>query len=97
MKIGVSIKLDVTKIDKTRLFKGQKGVYLDLTTFIDLKGEDQYGNHGFVSQSVSKEEKNNGVQTPILGNCKVFYTDEQRQSAPEQQPVPDDMNSGIPF
>ena len=83
MKIGISIKLDVTKIDKSRLFKGEKGTYLDLTTFVDLDQEDQYGNNGFISQTQTKEEREAKVPlTPILGNTKVFYrgeSDEVRQ------------------
>lgn len=82
MKVGISIKIDVTKIDKNRLFTGQKGTYLDLTTFIDTENPGQYGDHGFISQSVSKEERANGIKTPILGNCKVFY--EENQSQPQQ-------------
>jgi hypothetical protein len=74
-KIGISIKLDVTKILKERLFRGERGTYLDLTTFVDTENPDQYDNHGFISQSVSKEERDAKVQTPILGNCKVFYKD----------------------
>lgn len=95
-KVGVSIKIDVSKIDKSRLFKGEKGTYLDLTTFINTSEKDQYGNHGFISQSTTKEERDKGVKTPILGNCKVFYANvdasamqgEQfggHQQAPQQQ------------
>ena len=97
MRIGLSIKINVSKIDKNRIFKGKTGNYLDLTTFIDLDNEGHYGDHGFISQSVSKEEKNNGVQTPILGNCKVFYRDDKQQQSrqePEQQSAIDD---DIPF
>lgn len=86
MKLGLSIKIDVTKIDKTRLFQGQKGIYLDLTTFIDLENLDQYDNNGFISQETSKEERQNNVQTPILGNVKVFYNDSQNSQA-RQQPT----------
>jgi len=81
MKIGISIKIDVTKIDKARLFQGKKGKYLDLTTFIDVDEKNQYDDNGFISQSVSKEEKAQGVQTAILGNVKVFYNDTQTQPA----------------
>ena len=35
MKIGLSVRIDVTKIDKARLYAGAKGTYLDLTTFVD--------------------------------------------------------------
>jgi len=73
MKIGISIHIDVTKIDKSRIIEGKKGKYIDLTTFIDTETEDKYGNHGFISQSVTKEERDNGVKTAILGNCKIFY------------------------
>ena len=88
MKIGISIKLDVSKIDKARLFKGEKGTYLDLTSFIDLDQKDQYENNGFIAQSVSKEEREANVQTPILGNVKVFYSDNAQQSTPAQQSAP---------
>lgn len=90
-KVALSIKIDVTKIDKSRLFKGEKGTYLDLTTFVDLDTKDQYDNNGFISQSVSKDEKAAGLQTPILGNCRVFWTDKPsdpvQASAPVATPV----------
>ena len=110
MKLGLSIKLDVTKIDKARLFKGEKGTYLDLTTFIDLDEVGQYGDNGFISQSVSKEEREAKVQTPILGNVKVFFNDanpqqqhpntpQPQQSRPAASPAPqtDDFSDEIPF
>jgi len=110
MKLGLSLKIDVTKIDKNRLFKGEKGTYLDLTTFIDTDELDQYGNNGFISQSVSKEEREAKVQTPILGNIKVFYNDanpqqqhpntaQPSQGAPQPQGAPpyDDFDDPIPF
>ena len=82
MKVGLSVRIDVTKIEKERLYKGSKGTYLDLTTFVDTDEVDQYDNNGFISQSVDKEERERGVKTPILGNVKVFYTD--GESAPVQ-------------
>lgn len=75
MKVGINVRIDVTKIDKERLYKGAKGTYLDLTTFVDTAVADQYENNGFVSQSQTKEEREAGKKTPILGNVKVFYTD----------------------
>ncbi len=105
MKIGISIKVDVSKIDKSRLFKGEKGTYLDLTTFIDPDQQDQYGNNGVISQSVTKEERNAGVKTPILGNTKVFYgggqpqppAQQPPQSAPASRPFEDEFDDDIPF
>lgn len=84
-KVGVSLKLDVTKIDKARLFSGQKGTYLDATVFIDIDQLDQYGNSGMITQDVSKEEKQQGVKGNILGNCKVFWNDAGQAPQAQQQ------------
>ena len=73
-KIGISIKLDVTKLDKSRFFKANSGaVYVDLTMFLDPDNEGQYGDHGFATQSTTKEEREQQIQMPILGNGKIFY------------------------
>ena len=98
-KIGINISIDVSKIDKSRLFKGKKGTYLDLTTFIDPDKPDQYEQHGFISQSTSKEEREQGVQTPILGNCKVFFTEGGSSAGSSPQPAQTlaDLDDDIPF
>jgi len=67
-------KLDVTKIDKTALFRGAKGTYLDIVFF---DRPDQYGNDGFVAQDIGKERREAGERGPILGNWK-----EMRRDAP---------------
>ncbi len=91
MKLGLSIKIDVSKIDKSRLYQGVKGTYLDLTTFISDE-LDQYENNGFISQSVTAEEREAKTQTPILGNVKIFYTD-SAEAAPQAAAIDED----IPF
>ena len=102
-KIAVSLRIDVTKIDKARLYKGAKGTYLDAVAFINLDEVDQYGYNGMITQSVSKEEKEAGVQGPILGNDKVIWSSEgqapQARQAPRQQAAPpDDFDDEmIPF
>lgn len=85
MKIGCNISIDVTKIDKDRLYHGKKGKYLNLTAFIDLEQQSQYGDNGTVSQSTSKEERQNAVKMPIIGNVKVFYRDESAPKEPDYQ------------
>ena len=84
-KVGVSLKLDVTKMDKARFFKGAKGTYCDATVFIDLDELDQYGNSGMITQDVTKEERDQKVQGQILGNAKVFWRDDGGQSQSGQQ------------
>ena len=100
MKLGISLKIDVTKIEKERLFAAQSGAkYLDLTTFVDLDNPGQYGDHGFISQNVSKQEREQGVKGPILGNAKVFYTEGGQQggfSQPQQQPHPNQSGGMAP-
>ncbi|MSR12887.1 MAG: hypothetical protein EXR84_14070 [Gammaproteobacteria bacterium] len=107
-KVAVTLKIDVTKINKEKLFKGQKGTYLDATIFLDLGEADQYGNHGMITQSVSKEDKDAGVRGEILGNGKIVWREEQqsprnsqdqaaRQPAPRQQSAPPDFDDAIPF
>lgn len=89
-KVAVSLKINVSQIDKARLFSGQKGMYLDATIFVDLDQLDQYGNSGMITQDVSKEEKTQGVKGNILGNGKVFWKDtgqapQAQQQVPQQQ------------
>lgn len=108
MKVAVNLKIDVTKIDKARLFRGQKGTYLDATVFIDIDNKDQYDNNGMITQSVSKEEKEQGVKGNILGNVQVFWREynNAKQSAHNAgvnqaqqviaQPV-NDFDDSIPF
>ena len=91
MKVGVTLKIDVTKIDKARLFKGSKGTYLDATVFIDDKG-DKYGNNGMIVQNVSKEERDAGQKGAILGNAKIFWRDEEPKA--HEPPAFDD---DLPF
>jgi len=104
MKVGVRLKIDVTKIEKARLFTGQKGTYLDATVFIDVDEKDQYDNNGMITQDISKDEKDNGVKGAILGNCQVFWSDQAQSSSSHapplaQAPAPsiDGMDELIPF
>ena len=61
-------KIDVTKIDKTFLFKGKAGTYLDIALIPNKSGRDQYGNDGMIVQSISKAARQEGKKGPILGN-----------------------------
>ena len=85
-KIGINIKLDVKKLDKARFFAAQSGaLYVDITMFLDPDNEGQYGDHGFATQSCSKEEREGGVQMPIIGNGKIFYGLQELKGAGQQQ------------
>ena len=75
-KIGLSFTIDVNKIDKSRIYQGEKGKYMKCTCFVDWDTPGQYGDHGFITQETTKEEREEGVRLPIIGNTKVFYIDE---------------------
>jgi hypothetical protein len=75
----IQLKIDVNKIDKTKLYNGKKGTYLDATLFLNDQ-VDQYGNHGFIVQSISKEERESGVKGTVLGNVKIFQKAEQSEN-----------------
>ena len=81
----IKAKIDVTKIDKARLYKGTKGTYLDATLLENRDGVDQYGNDGMIVQDVSKADREAGVKGAIIGNWKRL---EQRQAASAPKPAP---------
>ena len=64
------LRIDVTRIDKSALYKGAKGTYLDITLLDNRDGTDQYGNDGMIVQDIGKERREAGEKGAILGNWK---------------------------
>jgi len=81
----ISCKIDVTKIDKTKLFKGKKGTYLDA---ILIEKKSEYGDDYMIVQGVSKEEREAGIKGAILGNAKIHGKQEAKQQSPDNDEVP---------
>ena len=91
----ISISFDVTKIDKERLFKGKKGTYLDVV-LIDTPNSE-YGDYMAV-QSVSKEERENGIKGNILGNGKdIVKRDPTNYNTPPDATVDNSWPPENPF
>ena len=98
-------KINVSKIAKEKMFKGDKGTYLDVV-LIETP-DDQYGNDYMVVQGVSKEDREAGVKGAILGNGKIIQRRDERrppqQTAREQirqktgAPPPEDGEDQVPF
>lgn len=86
----IKIKLDVNKIDKSRLYKGAKGTYLDLVVY-ENEQPDNYGNDFSVKQDCTKEDRDNGVKMPYIGNGKRIG----QKAAPQQQ-APQRTTRNIP-
>ena len=60
-------KIDKSKVKEVKLKDGSVAKFYDIK--VVLKDEaDQYGNHGFVSESVPKDSAEKGT---ILGNAKI--------------------------
>ena len=70
----ITISLDVTLIDKSRIkeIKRKNG---KIAKFVDLvlieSPNSDYGDY-MVKQQVTKAERESGVQMPILGNARNF-------------------------
>lgn len=83
----ISLKLDVTKLEKHRFFKSDKGsIYCDLV-LIERASE---WSDGFCVQAVSKEDREKGEKGPIVGNWKKM-----KSNGPK--PVDKDDMEGVPF
>ena len=65
----ISISINVSLIDKERLFQGKKGQYLDAVLIETPNSE--YGDY-MVVESISKEEREAGSKGTILGNGKII-------------------------
>ena len=62
----INVKVDVSKLDKDRFFKGKKGIYCDLVLI--PTPESQFGTWGIVQKS-TKEERDSGSKMPFVGNA----------------------------
>ena len=76
----ITLSINVSKIDKTRLFAGKQGKYLD-AVLIDTPNSE-YGDYMIV-ESITKAEREAGKKGTILGNAKIV-TKTVPQSANDQ-------------
>ena len=53
----INLKIDVTKLTKDKLFKGQKGTYANITVAANMDGESEYGDTHYIYEQQSKEER----------------------------------------
>ncbi len=94
----INLRIDVSKIDKSLIFEGKKGKYLDLVCFFKEE-KDQYGNNGMIKQSAPKEKRGD---MPILGNASVNDGGSRNAGgAPSGSvvlpPAKDDADDDLPF
>jgi len=71
----ISGSIDLTAIDKSKLVEGKNGKkYLNITMMV--QNQSQYGNNVWVTQTLSKEERENKAQPITLGNAAVRWLSE---------------------
>jgi len=84
----VTLKIDVQKIDKSKLFKGAKGTYLDLDVWIDQEADEDWKMVS-VNQSQTKEEREAKEKKNYVGNgsLKFGWDDAAKPKKPAPDPV----------
>ena len=95
----LKLKIDVSKIDKKKLYKGSKGNYLDLDVWINEDEEVDWKKVS-VNQSLSKEERDAKAQKVFCGSGELkFGWDEQPKPKPSggNAPAGDDDDGLPPF
>jgi len=94
--MSIAASIDVNKIDKSQLFEGKKGKYLDLVLI--PTPNNQYGDDFMVVQGLSKEKRDAGERGEILGNAKHLKGNASSDSGSEVAGGPsDDDDSSLPF
>jgi hypothetical protein len=71
----LTLSIDVSKIDKSLIKEvvkkdGTTAKYINLICWPNRNGVDDYGNSGTVKQSLTKEQREAGHPSPIIGNFK---------------------------
>jgi hypothetical protein len=92
----LSASIDVMKIDRTKLIKGEKGTYLNIQIAINDE-KDQYGNDCSVSINQTKEERENKEPKIYLGNGKIVWSSAQKTEAVKAEVVQENDNLDLPF
>ena len=86
------LNLDLSKIDKDKVYKGKKGTYYKL--IVRLNDEvGMYDQIGWCKTATTKEERDAGYETPFLGNL-VELSFEKKEAEPT--PV-EDAEDDLPF
>ena len=83
MSAIVNFSINVEDIDKSKLIKGKKGSYLNLT--MSINDETKFGNNSSVSISQSKEEREAKEAKTYLGNGKVVWMSDAGVTVAERE------------
>ncbi len=91
----VTFSINWQKVDQNRHVKGKNGaIYYDFVMIQNRRGRDERGDDGIIKQSVSRKERDEGVEMPIIGNFRIFDRSNEGKPPPEppKKPKPTDVN-----
>lgn len=93
----MSLSIDLSKIDKSKITEGKNGSkYYNLT--IELKDEkDQYGNDLSAWTTQSKEERELKSNRTYLGNGRIVYNGSYSNESNQVTEVKKEEVNEIPF
>jgi len=102
----ISANIDLTKIEKTKIYEGKKGKYYPITIVLNNE-PGQYGDSGYIQTEQTKEERDAKAPKSYLGNVKVVWTDGQnvttaardggQQATMQMQAPPQQNEPDLPF
>jgi hypothetical protein len=97
MSAIVNFSINVEDIDKSKLIKGKKGSYLNLT--MSINDETRFGNNASITLSQSQEEREAKEAKTYLGNGKVVWVSDEGVVRAEREDVVVQDNDGgdLPF
>ena len=70
----ISGNINLSKIDKDKIYEGKKGKYYPVTVVINNE-VGEYGDSGYIMTEQTKEERDASIPKEYLGNVKVIWTD----------------------
>jgi hypothetical protein len=84
----MTAKINVSKVEKARLFEGKNGKYIDIVLI--PTPNSQYGDY-IIKQQCTKEERERKLEMPIIGNAKFLDRTKSSKPTPKAEPCkPDD-------
>ncbi len=92
----ISIKLDVTKLDKSKFFKAESGaIYADIDVWINEDADEDWKIVS-LNQSQTKEEREAKEKKTFCGNGKLLFGWDNSGSS-GGAPSAEELSEDVPF
>lgn len=75
----ISGNINLSKLDKSKIYEGKKGKYYPVTVVINNE-VGEYGDSGYIMTEQTKEQREAKEAKSYLGNVKVVWTDGENVS-----------------